>query len=79
MATNVVGTMCKMKVGQTVCALRAASPDSHSFRSQAQLGNLCNLAPGHAEILHSPSGGWKTVQTRHNHHISDIFYSGVQN
>jgi len=50
MAAGSAGMMCKLPGCLTVCAVKAVSPDSHSFHAQAQLGSRSSLVQGHAKI-----------------------------
>jgi len=50
MAAGSAGMMRKLPGCQTVCAVKAVSPDSHSFHAQAQLGSWSSLVQGHAKI-----------------------------
>jgi len=50
MAAGSAGMMRKLPGCQTVCAVKAVSPDSHSFHAQAQLGSRSSLVQGHAKI-----------------------------
>jgi hypothetical protein len=50
MAAGSAGKMYMLPGYQTVCAVKAASPDLHNFHAQDQLGSRSSLVQGHAKI-----------------------------